>query len=74
MRAERAVLANAERLLAASSEAYQPLYEQDGAVLDALATVWKRVGDLAALDPRVAPYARKPGGGRVSARRTWRSS
>ncbi len=55
--AERAVLANAERLLAASSEAYQLLYEQDGAVLDALATVWKRVGDLAALDPRVAPYA-----------------
>jgi DNA repair protein RecN (Recombination protein N) len=55
--AERAVLANAERLLAASSEAYQLLYEQDGAVLDALATVWKRVGDLAALDPRVGPYA-----------------
>jgi len=55
--AERAVLANAERLLAASSEAYQLLYEQDGAVLDVLATVWKRVGDLAALDPRVTPYA-----------------
>jgi DNA repair protein RecN (Recombination protein N) len=54
--AERAVLANAERLAAASSEAYQLLYEQDGAVLDTLATVWKRVGDLGALDGRVAPY------------------
>jgi DNA repair protein RecN (Recombination protein N) len=54
--AERAVLANAEKLLAASSEAYQLLYEQDGAVLDALATVYKRVSDLAALDGRVSPY------------------
>jgi DNA repair protein RecN (Recombination protein N) len=53
---ERRVLANAERVLQLSAEAYQALYEQDGAVLSGLAAVWKRVADLAALDPRAAPY------------------
>ena len=54
---ERRLLANAERLVALSSDIYQSLYEQDGAVLSTLATVWKRVADLAALDERAAPYA-----------------
>jgi DNA repair protein RecN (Recombination protein N) len=54
--AERSRLANAGRLLQLSAEAYQTLYEQDGAVLSGLATVWKRVADLAALDPRAAGY------------------
>ena len=54
--AERSRLANAGRLLQLSAEAYQTLYEQDGAVLSGLATVWKRVADLAALDPRAAAY------------------
>jgi DNA repair protein RecN (Recombination protein N) len=53
---ERTVLANAERLVRLSGEAYQALYEQDGAALSALATVWKRVADLAALDPRAQPH------------------
>ncbi len=54
--AERTRLANAGKLLQLSAEAYQTLYEQDGAVLSGLATVWKRVADLAALDPRAAAY------------------
>ena len=54
--AERSRLANAGRLLQLSAEAYQTLYEQDGAVLSGLATVWKRVADLAALDPRAAAH------------------
>jgi len=54
--AERSRLANAGKLLQLSAEAYQTLYEQDGAVLSGLATVWKRVADLAALDPRAAAY------------------
>ena len=54
--AERRVLANAERVLQLSAEAYQTLYEQDGAVLSGLAAVWKRVADLAALDPRAASH------------------
>ena len=54
--AERSRLANAGKLLRLSAEAYQTLYEQDGAVLSGLATVWKRVADLAALDPRAAAY------------------
>jgi DNA repair protein RecN (Recombination protein N) len=56
LEAERHVLANAERLVQLSGEAYQALYEQDGAVLSGLAAVWKRVGDLAALDPRATAY------------------
>ncbi len=54
--AERSRLANAGRLLQLSAEAYQTLYERDDAVLSGLATVWKRVADLAALDPRAAAY------------------
>jgi len=54
--AERSRLVNAGKLLQLSAEAYQTLYEQDGAVLSGLATVWKRVADLAALDPRAAAH------------------
>ncbi|MFI5178286.1 MAG: DNA repair protein RecN, partial [Vicinamibacterales bacterium] len=54
--ADRAMLANADRLSRLSSEAYAALYEGEGAVLGALGGVWKRVGELAALDPRFAPY------------------
>jgi DNA repair protein RecN (Recombination protein N) len=32
------------------------LYESDAAVLSGLGAVWKRVGELAALDPRFQPY------------------
>jgi DNA repair protein RecN (Recombination protein N) len=54
--AARQVLANAEKLQRLSGEAYAALYESDGAVLGTLTTIWRRVGELAALDPRVAPY------------------
>ena len=54
--AERHVLANADRLGRLSSEAYAALYEGDAAALTALAVVWKRLGDLAAVDPRFQPY------------------
>jgi DNA repair protein RecN (Recombination protein N) len=54
--AERQVLANADRLRRLSEEAYAALYEGDAAALPALAGVWKRLGDLAALDPRFQPH------------------
>ncbi len=53
---QRAVLANAERLKRLSAEAYAALYEGEGAALGSLATVWKRVADLAAVDDRFTPY------------------
>jgi DNA repair protein RecN (Recombination protein N) len=52
----RQVLANAERLQRLCAEAYTGLYEGDAAVLPALATVWKRVGELASIDPQFEPY------------------
>lgn len=54
--AERQVLANADKLTRLSSEAFAALYEGEQAALASLAVVWKRVGDLAALDERFAPY------------------
>jgi len=52
----RQVLANADRLRRLSEEAYATLYEGDQAALPALASVWKKVGELSALDPKFAPY------------------
>jgi DNA repair protein RecN (Recombination protein N) len=54
--ASRQILANAERVQRLCEEAYASLYEQDDAVLAALGAVWRRVGELAALDPRFQPY------------------
>ena len=54
--AERSVLANADRLARLSSEAYAALYDGDAAVLPLLGGVWKRIADLAVIDPRFAPY------------------
>jgi DNA repair protein RecN (Recombination protein N) len=54
--AERQVLANADRLVRLSTEAYASLYDGEGAALAALAIAWKRVADLAAIDPRFQPY------------------
>jgi DNA repair protein RecN (Recombination protein N) len=53
---ERQVLANAEKLQRLSAEAYELLYERDGAVLSSLTAVWKRVDELAAVDARAQPY------------------
>jgi DNA repair protein RecN (Recombination protein N) len=57
LEAERAVLANADRLSRLSMEAYAALYEGEASALTALSSVWKRVAELASIDPRFAPYA-----------------
>jgi DNA repair protein RecN (Recombination protein N) len=54
--AARQVLANAERIQRLCEESYATLYESDGAVLAGLSGVWKRVGELAGIDPQFAPY------------------
>lgn len=54
--ASKQILANAERVQRLCEEAYASLYEADGAVLAALGGVWRRVGELAALDPQFEPY------------------
>src|SRR6185503_17125138 len=52
----RQVLANADRLQRLCAEAYTALYEGDDAALPALAIVWKKVGELAAVDPKFTAY------------------
>jgi DNA repair protein RecN (Recombination protein N) len=52
----RQVLANAEKLQRLSAEAYSLLYDSEDAVLGSLTGVWRRVDELAALDPRAHPY------------------
>ena len=54
--ATRQVLANADKLQRLCAEAYTALYEGDDAALPALGTVWRKVGDLAALDTSFNPY------------------
>jgi DNA repair protein RecN (Recombination protein N) len=54
--ATRQVLSSAERVERLCEESYASLYERDDAVLAALGGVWRRVAELAALDPRFQPY------------------
>jgi DNA repair protein RecN (Recombination protein N) len=54
--ATRQVLANADRLQRLCAESYASLYESDAAALPTLASVWRRVSELASLDPRFSPY------------------
>jgi DNA repair protein RecN (Recombination protein N) len=54
--AARQVLANAARVERLCAESYAALYESDDAVLAALSGVWKRVGELAVIDPVFEPY------------------
>ena len=49
--AQQQILANADRLHRLAAESYAELYDGDGAALGALARVWKKVGELATLDP-----------------------
>src|SRR5438067_4747596 len=49
LEALRRVLASAERVERLCAEGYASLYERDDAVLAALGTVWRRVGELALL-------------------------
>jgi DNA repair protein RecN (Recombination protein N) len=52
----RTLLSSAERVRRLADESYAILYDRDDAVLAGLGQVWRRVGELAALDARFAPY------------------
>jgi DNA repair protein RecN (Recombination protein N) len=54
--ATKQVLASAERIQRLCHESYATLYDSDEAVLAGLGGVWKRVGELAAIEPRFAAY------------------
>ena len=54
--ATRQVLASAERVQRLCAESYAALYDSDGSVLAALGGVWKRVGELALIDPQFSSY------------------
>jgi DNA repair protein RecN (Recombination protein N) len=52
----RQVLASAERVERLCTESYASLYEKDDAILAGLGGVWRRVAELAELDPQFKPY------------------
>ena len=52
----RQVLASAERVERLCAESYASLYESDDAILAVLGSVWRRVSELADLDPKFTPY------------------
>jgi DNA repair protein RecN (Recombination protein N) len=52
----RKVLASAEHVERLCEESYASLYESDAAILAGLGHVWRRVSELAALDPKFQPY------------------
>ncbi|HEY3381406.1 MAG TPA: DNA repair protein RecN [Vicinamibacterales bacterium] len=52
----RMLLSSAERVRRLADESYAILYDRDDAVLAGLGQVWRRVGELASLDARFAPY------------------
>jgi DNA repair protein RecN (Recombination protein N) len=54
--ATRQVLASAERVERLCAESYASLYESDDALLAGLGAVWRRVAELAELDPQFKPF------------------
>jgi DNA repair protein RecN (Recombination protein N) len=54
--ATRQVLASADRIQRLCEESYSTLYDRDDAVLAALGGIWRRVGELAGIEPQFAPY------------------
>ena len=54
--ADRQLLRSADTIQRLCNEGYAELYDTEAAALGALGRVWKRVGELAAIDPRFAPY------------------
>jgi DNA repair protein RecN (Recombination protein N) len=52
----RQTLANAERLERLSAESYALLYESDDAVIGRLGAVWRRVAELASIDPQFSAH------------------
>jgi DNA repair protein RecN (Recombination protein N) len=55
--ATKHVLTSAERIQRLCQESYAVLYDSDDAVLAGLGGVWKRVSELATIEPQFAPYA-----------------
>jgi DNA repair protein RecN (Recombination protein N) len=55
LRREKIVQANAGRLATLSGEAYASLYEDEDSVVTRLGQVYRRIEELAAIDPRFAP-------------------
>jgi DNA repair protein RecN (Recombination protein N) len=53
----RQVLASADKLQRLCGDAYTALYDGDQAALPALGIVWRRLGELAAIDDRFRPHA-----------------
>jgi DNA repair protein RecN (Recombination protein N) len=56
LRALRTLLSSAERVRRLADESYELLYDRDDAALAGLGHVWRRVGELATLDARFAPF------------------
>ena len=54
--AQRRLLANAELVHRLAAESYAELYDGDGAALDVLDRVWRRVEELAGFDGEFAPH------------------
>jgi DNA repair protein RecN (Recombination protein N) len=54
--ATRQILRSADTIQRLCSEGFTELYDSENAVLTGLARVWRRVGELAAIDPAFAPY------------------
>jgi DNA repair protein RecN (Recombination protein N) len=52
----RQILRSAETIRRLCGESYSELYESETSALSALAHVWKRVAELASIDPSFAPY------------------
>lgn len=50
------ILSSAERIERLCEESYETLYDRDDAVLAALGGVWKRIAELATIDPAFQPY------------------
>ena len=53
---DRQLLRSADTIHRLCNEGYAELYDTESAALGALGRVWKRVGELAAIDSRFAPY------------------
>ena len=60
--ATKQVLASADRIQRLCEESYATLYDSDEAVLARLGGVWKRVGELATIDPQFGATVSGPAG------------
>jgi DNA repair protein RecN (Recombination protein N) len=57
LRREKTLQANAGRLATLSGEAYAILYENEDAIVSRLGQAYRRVEELAGIDPALVPYA-----------------